>query len=69
MLNAKNQVKTLLASRAMTMTKLADEMSKKSKKTYCLKTLSAKLARNALRYEEMLLICDILNYEISFLSK
>lgn len=65
-MNARDQIKTMLATRAMTMKTLAQKMSQMSGKEYSLSNLSGKLTRNLLRYSEMQLICDILNYDINF---
>ena len=56
----------LLARENRTITWLADEMTKISNKKYTLKSISDKLARKTLQYEEFILILKILNYEIKF---
>ena len=50
------------------MTKLAKLMTEKTGEKYTLSNLSAKMIRGSLSYNEMLLICDILDYKIDFTS-
>ena len=47
------------------MTKLAELMSNEKKKVYQ-QTLSAKLIKGTLKFNEMLEICKLLGYEIEF---
>lgn len=63
-MSVKEDVKTLLAREAFTMTKLADEMTKISGRKYTMKSISDKLARKTLKYEEFILILNILKYKI-----
>jgi len=65
-MRARDQVKTMLATRAMTMTKLAEIMTEKTGKVYSPNNLSGKLGKNMLRYSEMQLICEILDFSIDF---
>ena len=67
-LNAKQQIKTLLASRGMTITELANILTIKTNKKYTLASLSGKFQRGSLSYDEVLEICNILHYEIEFKS-
>lgn len=62
----REQVKTLLAQEGIKMKDLAIKMEELSGKTYSLQNLSHRLRRGTLTYNEMLLIADILGYEISF---
>ena len=62
----REDVKQLLARENRTMTWLAEEMTKLSNKKYTLKSISDKLARKTLQYEEFILILKILNYEMKF---
>ena len=63
-MSVKEEVKTLLAREAFTMTKLAVEMTKISGRKYTMKSISDKLARKTLKYEEVILILNILKYKI-----
>lgn len=65
-MSVKEDVKMLLAKEACTMTKLALEMSRLSGKKYTLKTISDKLARKTLKYEEFTLILQILGYKLDY---
>lgn len=63
-MSVKEEVKTLFAREAFTMTKLAVEMTKISGRKYTMKSISDKLARKTLKYEEFILILNILKYKI-----
>lgn len=65
----REQVKTLLAQEGIKMKDLAIKMEEISGRTYSLQNLSHRLRRGTLTYNEMLLIADILGYEISFQKK
>ncbi len=65
-LKAKEQVKTLLAQKGMTLTQLAKLLTEKTNKKYTLSSLSQKLSRGTLTYNEMLSVINVLNYKISF---
>ncbi len=65
-MSVKEDVKMLLAKEACTMTKLAEEMTRLSGKKYTMKSISDKLARRTLQYEEFLLILKVLKYEIEY---
>ena len=68
-MGVKEDVKMLLAKESETMTSLAEKMSKKSSKVYTMKSISDKLARKTLRYEEFILILDVLGYEAEYKRK
>ena len=63
-MSVKEDVKTLLAKEAMTMTKLAEEMTRISGRQYTMKSISDILARKTLQYKEFTLILQILNYKM-----
>ena len=63
-MTVKEDIKSLLAKESWTITKMAQEMSKKTGKCYNVKTLSQKLTNGTLRYEEFKIIINILGYEI-----
>ena len=65
-MSVKEDVKMLLAKEGKTMTWLATEMSKISSKKYSMKSISDKLARRTLQYEEFSLILKILNYKAEY---
>lgn len=65
-MSVKEDVKMLLAKEACTMTKLAKEMTALSGKPYSMKSISDKLARKTLKYEEFTLILKILGYKIDY---
>ena len=65
---AREQIKLLLGTRGMTITKLAKILTERTGEKYTISNLSAKMIRGTLSYNEVLTICDILNYEIEFKS-
>ena len=65
-LNSKNQIKTLLAQRGLKLKELAFELNKLSKRKYSANSLTQRLSRGSITYDEVLLICKILNYKIEF---
>ncbi len=64
----KEDIKMLLAQKAMTMTHLAEILTEKGCKS-TVKTLSNKLARRTIKFEEVRKILDILGYEIEYKEK
>ncbi len=63
-MNVKEEVKIMLTSKSMTLTKLAEKMTELSGKNYSQSLLSHKLTSESLRYSEMKMICKILGYRI-----
>ena len=63
------EIKYLLFEENSTIKKLAEQMSEVSGRKYTMKSLSQKLARNALKAEEYKLIAGILGYEIKLIKK
>lgn len=67
-IEAKEQIKSLLAIRGMSITALAKKLTDCTGKKYTLASLLAKFKRGTLSYNEVLTICEILDYEIEFKS-
>ncbi len=65
-LQARERIKSLLAQRGKTMKELAKELSIKLNKNYLPASLSHKLRRGSISYNEMLVIFDILEYKLVF---
>ena len=68
-MSVREDVKQLLAAEGKTMTWLAVQMTSLSGKKYSMKSISDKLARKSLQYEEFRLILNILNYDMKFAKK
>lgn len=68
-MNAQEDIKILLIKRRMSLKKLAQEMSEITGKKMLLSSLSQKLSKGTLRYNELKIICDLLNFEIQYLDK
>ena len=64
----KEQIKILLLERDMKMKDLARALEISLGKPFSPTNLSARLKRGSLTYNEILAICNILNYEIEFKS-
>ena len=64
-MSIKEDIKMLLAKKAMTMTKLAALLTENGKKT-SIKSLSNKLAAKTIKFEEVREILDILGYDIEY---
>ncbi len=68
-MNAINEVKMLAAKKSLTLTYLAEYLSKHTDKKYSLDTLSKKLRANTIRYSEMKVIAEALGMEIIIRDK
>jgi hypothetical protein len=68
-MNIRNYLKSLLALKCITITQLAKMMSEKTGETYTLKSLSGKLARESLTFKEILIIAELLGYDIKFIER
>ena len=63
-MSAKETLKIMLVKRNMTITKLAEILSEKTGQRYTRQSISSKLHRNSLKYDEMELIVQILDFKI-----
>ena len=62
----REQIKSLLGAKGVTMKEFAQILAEKTKKNYSLANLSSKLKRGTLTYNEVLIIIDYLGYKIEF---
>lgn len=67
--NVKEQIKILLAERDVKMKDLVSDLAKNFGSSCSLSNFSCKLSRGTLTYNEVLDICDILDYDIEFKSR
>lgn len=65
-MDIQEDIKILLLKKHMTMKKLAEEMTLKGEKKMLTSSLSQKLSKGTLRYNELKLICEILGYTIEY---
>ena len=65
----REQIKSLLGAKGVTMKEVAQILAEKTKKNYSLANLSSKLKRGTLTYNEVLVIIDYLGYKIEFTEK
>lgn len=63
------EIKLLVSLRGLTLTYVAEELSKRLNKPYGLPSLSKKLKRGTISYEEVGIIADILDYDIKFIDR
>ena len=68
-MNAINEVKMLAAKKGITITQLAEYLTKNTNKKYSLDTLSKKLRANTIRYSEMKIIAEALDMELIIQDK
>ncbi len=64
-----NKVKKKLLDVNITLTELAAAMGKRLNKHYTLANLSNKLRKETITYKEMVLIADILGYDLDFIDR
>ena len=64
--NVREQIKSILAQKSVTMKEVANFLAKETKKNYSLANLSSKLKRGTLSYNEVVIIADFLGYDIEF---
>ncbi len=65
-MGVREDIKAIVAQENWTLTEVAAELGKKLNKKYTQDNLSSKLYRKTLRYEEAVLIGDILGYDLKF---
>jgi len=68
-MNIRNYIKSLLALKCITITKLAEMMSEKTGKKYTFRGLSQKIGRESISMKEVFTIADLIGYEIKFIEK
>ena len=68
-MSIRDDVKYLLFENNVTMTQLAEVLTKRTEKNYTIGSLSKKLVRNFLRADEYKLIAQILGYEVKLIKK
>lgn len=65
----REKIKSLLALKCVTITKLAELMAEKTGKPYNFQKISHKLRLNRLTLEEAYIIADILGYNLEFIER
>ncbi len=68
-MDARRKIKSLIALRCITITKLAQMMREKTGKPYTFKSLTGKLQRGTLSLDEAYVIADLLDYKLEFIEK
>ncbi len=65
-MSVRTDIKTILAENDVSITFIAEELSKLTGKNYSRSNISQKLLRQTLKYEEAKLIGQILGYDLKF---
>lgn len=64
-----NDLKKILLDVNVNLTELAEALSKRLNKPYSMQNLSNKLRNETITHREMILIADILGYDLKFVRK
>ncbi len=64
-----NELKKILLDTNVSLTELAEALGKRLNKPYSMQNLSNKLRNETITHREMLIIADILGYELKFIRK
>ncbi|HIT55983.1 TPA: LLM class flavin-dependent oxidoreductase [Candidatus Galligastranaerophilus intestinigallinarum] len=64
-----NELKKILLDTGVSLTELAEALGKRLNKPYSMQNLSNKLRNETITHREMLIIADILGYELKFIRK
>ena len=67
-MKVREQVKSLLVAKDISMKELCEKLSEKLGKEYSLANFSSKLKRGTIMYNEVVLIAEILKYDIKFVD-
>lgn len=65
----REKIKSLLALRCVTITRLAELMTEKTGEKYTFQRISHKLRLNRITLSEAYLIADILDYDLEFIDR
>jgi len=68
-MGVREDIKTIIVQSNWTITEVAKEMSEITGKNYSRSNISQKLTRKTLKYEEAMLIGQILGYDLKFIKK
>lgn len=63
-MDIRNDIKYILAKEGMTLTRIADLLSKKTGQHYTVKSISGKLIRESITLKEVLEIFEIIDYKL-----
>lgn len=67
--NAKEQIKSLTALKGLNITKLADLLTVKTGRKYSLNSLSKRINRGTITYNEVMQIADLLEFDVNYISR
>lgn len=68
-INAKGLIKLILSNKSLTQKELVELLNEKTNKKYTQDGLSRKLSKGTITFNEIILIADVLGYEIDLKSK
>jgi len=64
-----NELKKILLDVNISLTELAQALTRRLNKPYSMQNLSNKLRKETITFRDMLIIADILGYELKFIPK
>ena len=64
-----NELKKVMLDVNVNLTELADSLGKRLNKSYSMQNLSNKLRNETITHREMIIIADILGYDLKFIPK
>lgn len=65
-MDIRKEIKVIIARRGTTLKKVCEELSKKTGKFYSYNNISNKLHRGTIKFNEVQMIFEILNYEFLY---
>lgn len=65
-MNVRDEVKSLIAKKGTTLTKVCSKIQSKNNKKFALNSIINKFARKTIKFEEVQLIVNELGYKIEF---
>ena len=65
-IKAKEQVKALASLKGVTLAQISEMISEKIQRNYSISSLSQKLSRGSIPYNEVMMIADILGFKVSY---
>lgn len=68
-MSIRNEVKSFIAKEGLTIVSVAESIDKKYNTGMTSRNLGQKLARESIRYKELLQVADVLGYEIKWVKK
>ena len=68
-MNINQRIKILLATEAVTLTKVAERLTKEKHRNITMNNLSRKLRSDTVKFVEIEMIADLLGYDVEFVKR